>query len=199
MARKTRVEGYLNIAAAGEGKVGLAGVVEIDDGAVAIGCEGESGNKRNPARPAGEAAIAVQGLAVGFFAFHLDVVTPFGSIALLGAEELVEDGFLDLIGEAGLAREAKKLSVELEPGDGDAGFADVVDRGKIVSGMKEFEIARGASGVKTAEADVLPRVFGGLEEFVLAGGAIKLQGAVEAREHFISLAVTHFIDPFAGQ
>ena len=67
-------------------EVGGALVVEIDHDSISIGAQREGWDKRDAARPARKAAMAIERSAVRLLALHLDVVTPGGAVWALGAE-----------------------------------------------------------------------------------------------------------------
>ena len=81
-------------------QLGCAALVKVHHDALGIGADSERRNERDASRSAGEAAMAVQFAAVRLFAFHLDVIAPRGAVATLRAKQLVEDGPLQLFGEA---------------------------------------------------------------------------------------------------
>ena len=83
------------------------GIEKIDDDTIGIGGDGEGREQRDTARATGEAAVAFEITAVGFLAFHLDVVTPRGAVGFLCAEQLVIDDALKLFGELRLASESQ--------------------------------------------------------------------------------------------
>ncbi len=112
---------------------------------------------------------------------------------------MVEDDALELVGKAGLAGEAEQLGVELEPGDGDAGLADIADVGQVEIIVEKLPVARGAGEIKAVIDDVLPGIEAGVQEPVVADGAVVFEDAVEAGEHFVGLAVADLIDAFGSQ
>ena len=182
-----------------EGEAGEGGIVEVDDDAFGVSGDGEGGDEGDAARSAREAALAVEGAGVRLFAFHLNIIAPRGAVGLSSAHELVEDDVFELVGKAGLAGEAEQLGVELEPGDGHAGLADVTDVGQVEVIVEKLAVARGAGEIKAVVHDVLPGVEAGFQEPAVAGGAVVFEGAVEAGEHFVGLAVADLIDAFGGE
>ena len=132
----------------GQCEAGRTGVIEIDDHAVGIGGPGEGGDERHAARAAREAAMAVERAAVRLLAFHLHVVAPGRAVAALRAEQLVEHDVFELLGEPRFARQPQQLRVELQPGHGDAGLADVVDVGQIEIAVEDFAVTGRAGDVE---------------------------------------------------
>ena len=101
--------------------------------------------------------------AVGFFPFHLDVVTPSATVGFLRAKQLVERDVFELFRKAGLTRQAQELRVELQSGDGDAGFADVAVVRQIEIVVKMLAVTGRAGDIKPVVHDVLPGVETGVQ------------------------------------
>ena len=65
-------------------QLGGAGIVKVHHHAVGIGGDGEGRDEGDAARAAGEAAMAVEGAAVGLLALHLHVIAPGRAVADIG-------------------------------------------------------------------------------------------------------------------
>ena len=81
------------------------------------------------------------------------------------------------------AREFQQMGVELQPGDGDTGFRDVLQGvGQLVRGVEVFMLAAGARDIQALGQDVLPSMTDRLQDLPVASDAVELERAAARSE-----------------
>jgi hypothetical protein len=128
-------------------ELGRVGVVKVHDRAICVSRDRKGRNEGDSARSARKATMAIEIAAVGLLAFHLNVITPGRAIAALSAQQLIEDGALELFGKAGFARQAQQLRIKLQPGHRHAGLAHIAKIRQIKIAMEKLAVTRRARQV----------------------------------------------------
>ena len=187
-------------AAIREGECAFPAFKKIDDNPVRISGGGDHRQEGDAARATGETAVAGEvgreGLTV-VLQFH--IIAPAGTVGMLGPEQLVVAGALEFVGKDRFTCDAQQMGVELQPGDGDTGFRDVLQGvGQLVRGVEIFMLAAGARDIQALGHDVLPSMPDRLQYLPVASDAVELERAVEAGHHLVGLGVADLMDTAAG-
>jgi hypothetical protein len=167
--------------------------VNGDGGRLAAGSVDEEagmlGDQRHAARPARDAAVDAG--PVWLRPLERGEIAPLRSVRALGGSEMIEEGAFEGVGETGFAGESEELGIELNPGGGDASFADVGGGmvGEFEIAVEMFALGGTAGQVKPARHDVIPGDEYRREPFAFAGGAGQLAEADEIRKHLIALGI----------
>ena len=168
---------------------------QVHNHPIAIHRHRKRGDQRNATRPAGEATVTIESAAVGFFTFHLHIITPRSPVAALRPGQLVHHNPLQLRCKPRLPGEPQQLGVELEPGDGHAGLPHVCHIRHVIIIVEQFAVAGGAGQIQPFVHNIPPGTQACLQYSGIIHCAMILKGPVQAGQHLISLPVPHLVHP----